>query len=234
VTNTGLTLVDGNLGVWPGTAITGFNGFGAGGPGILTGGAFYVGPGPGVAETAQGDLTTAYNTAAAEACGTTGLSDQVLGQTMGTAGSPLSPGVYCASSSAQLTGTLYLDAGGDPNAVFVFQVDSALTTASNSAVDFVNGDTGANVFWQIGSSATLGTGTAFAGNILALQSITLNTGASIDCGSALASTGAVTLDSNNVIGCASAGTPEPGTVPLLGIGLFALTLYGWQSRKRAA
>src|ERR1019366_4851912 len=142
------------------------------------------------------------------------------------------PGVYCYTSSAELSGTLTLNDQGNPNAVFVFQIAPTLTTASNSAVDFINnvgdGDTGANVFWQIGSSATLGTGTAFAGNILAHTSITLNTGASIGCGSALAGIGAVTLDDNAVsISCESASIPEPGTATLLGTGLLlGLIVYG--------
>jgi len=234
VTNTGLTDVDGNLGVWPGTSITGFTGFGAGGPGILTGGAFYIGPGPGVADTAESDLTTAYNFAAGEACGSGG---NLTGQNL--AGLTLTPGVYCFTSSSLLTnlsGVLTLNDQGNPNAVFVFQIATTLTTGTDSAVDFINGvgggDTGANVFWQIGSSATLGTGSAFAGNILALTSITLNTGASIGCGSALAGNGAVTMDDNNVsIGCEST-TPEPGTAALLGLGLLlGLIVYGFLSSR---
>ena len=230
VTNTGLTDINGNVGVWPGTAITGFTGFGAGGPGTVTGGAFYVGPGPGVAETAESDLTSAYNFAAGEACGSGG---NLTGLDLG--GLTLTPGVYCYTSSAQLTGTLTLNDQGNENAVFVFQIGSALTTGSGAAVDFINsgGGAGADVFWQIGSSATLGTGTAFAGNILALSSITLDTGASIDCGSALASNGAVTLDDNTVsAGCeatttTTTTTPEPGTATLLGIGLLlSLIAYG--------
>ena len=100
-------------------------------------------------------------------------------------------------SSAQLTGTLTLDAQGNPNAVWVFQIGSTLTTASNSSVVVINGGSSCNVFWQVGSSATLGTDTAFAGNILALTSITLNTGASVS-GRALARNGAVTMDTNTI------------------------------------
>ena len=237
VTNTGLTDVDGNIGLWPGTSITGFTGFGAGGPGTLTGGAFYTGPGPGVAETAESDLTTAYNFAAGEACGTS-----LTGQDLGSVG-PLQPSVYCFSSSAGLTGTLLLNDEGNPNAVFVFQIATSLTTATGSAVDFENinggGDTGANVFWQIGSSATLGTDTAFAGNMLALTSITLDTGATIGCGSALAQNGAVTMDDNYVsISCESTATtttPEPGTAALLGLGLLlGLIVYGLFSCRNGA
>jgi hypothetical protein len=132
-------------------------------------------------------------------------------------------GVYCFSSTAQLTGTLTLNALGDPNAVFLFQIVSMLTTASTSSVVFTNGGQGDSVFWQIGSSAILGTGTAFAGNILALTSITLDTGAHIECGRALARNGAVTLDTNNVSidteGCETTtgggSVPEPSTASLL-------------------
>ena len=110
----------------------------------------------------------------------------------------LIPGVYCFSSSAQLTGTLTLDAQGDPEARFDFQIGSTLTTASASSVLLINGADGCNVNWQIGSSATLGTNSTFEGNILALTSITLTTGANIVSGRALARNGAVTLDTNSV------------------------------------
>jgi hypothetical protein len=213
VTNTGPTVITGNLGVSPGSAITGFP------PGLVIG---TIHSADAVAAQAQSSLTTAYNVAA-------GLSptSTLTGQDLG--GLTLTPGVYFFSSSAQLTGTLTLDAQGDPNAVFVFQIGSTLTTASNSAVVFSNGGQGLNTFWQVGSSATLGTTTAFTGNILALTSITLDTGANIGCGRALAQNGAVTLDSNLVsIGtltspCVSPTstqtTPEPSTFLLLGTGV---------------
>jgi Ice-binding-like/PEP-CTERM motif len=122
-----------------------------------------------------------------------------------------------------LIGTLTLNNLGNPNALFVFQIGSTLTTASNSSVIFSNSLTDKNVYWQVGSSATLGTTTSFQGNILALTSITLNNGASIVCGSALAINGAVTLN-NNVIGggCRGSTVPEPGTLGLLGTGLAIL------------
>ena len=122
-------------------------------------------------------------------------------------GLTLVPGVYTASSTLGLTGTLTLDAQGNPNAVWVFQIGSGLTTASGSHVSLINGASPCNVFWQIGSSATLGTSTAFVGNILAMTSITVTTGATIE-GRALARNGAVTLDTNTITRpqCA-AGTP---------------------------
>jgi hypothetical protein len=208
VTNTGATVVHGNLGVWPGSAITGFP------PGIVTGGTIHTTDA--VAMQAQSDLTTAYNFAAGEICNV-----DLTGQDLG--GLTLTPGVYCFSSSAQLTGILTLNALGDPNAVFVFKIGSTLTTASSSSVVFTNSGQGDSVFWQVGSSATLGTTTSFAGNILALTSITLNTGANIGCGRALARNGAVTMDTNNVsidtVGCetttSGGAAPEPSTAPML-------------------
>ena len=182
VTNTGSSVITGNLGVSPGSAITGFP------PGILTG-VKHAGNDP-VAVQAQNDTTTAYLNLASQTC-TSDLTGQDLG------GKTLVPGVYCFSSSAQLTGVLTLNAGGDPSAVWVFQTGSTLTTASNSSVLLINGGQPCNVFWQIGSSATLGTGTTFVGNILALTSITLTTGANVS-GRALARNGAVTMDSNTV------------------------------------
>ncbi len=223
VTNTGDTTLSGNLGVSPGSAITGFS------PGIVTNGMTYAGGS--VAATAESDLTTAYNFAAGEPCiAANNLSGQNLG------GLTVMPGVYCFSSDAQLTGTLTLDAQGDPNAVFLFQIASALTAAGGSTVGFVNGGSGANVFWQVGSSATIGTNAVFEGTILANTSITLNTGASIPCGNALASGGAVTLDSNEVVVCNSESTvPEPGTTTLLGAGmLFGLCLGAGSIRLRAS
>ena len=130
----------------------------------------------------------------------------------------LTPGVYHFSSSAQLTGTLTLDAQGDPEAHFDFQIGSTLTTASSSSVVLINGADACNVNWQVGSSATLGTNSTFEGNILALTSITLTTGANIVSGRALARNGAVTLDTNNVSNLCimegtTPGTPPGGTTP---------------------
>ena len=151
---------------------------------------------------AQSAVTTAYNDllATAQACNT-----NLTGQDLG--GQTLTPGVYCFDSSAQLTGPnlLTLNFQGDADAVFIFQIGSTLTTASNSAVVFLNGGSSCNVFWQVGSSATLGTGTAFKGNILALTSITVNTGATMS-GSALARNGAVTMISNTISTCSGTTT----------------------------
>jgi len=126
-------------------------------------------------------------------------------------GLTLTPGVYCYAAAAQLTGTLTLDAQGNANAVFIFQIGSTLTTASNARVQVINGGSPCNVYWQVGSSATLGTTTTFVGNILALTSISLTTGTSI-AERALARNGAVTLDTNTVsfAACAAAApTPTP-------------------------
>lgn len=203
VTNTGATTVNGNVGVSPGTAVTGFP------PGVIVGGAIHNNDA--VAVQAQNDLTTAYNDIAATPC-TVDLTGQNLG------GLTLTPGVYCYSSSAQLTGALTLDALGNPNALFLFKIGTSLTTASGSSVTVINGGSSCNrVFWQVGSSATLGTGTAFAGDILALTSITLTTGAN-SSGRLLARNGAVTLDTNNVNTCGTALpcqviTVNPATLP---------------------
>lgn len=199
VTNTGSSVLTGDLGVWPGLAITGFP------PGTVTGTTH---AGDAVAQQAQSDLTTAYNNLAGQACGTD-LTSQNLG------GMTLTPGVYCFSTSAQLTGTLTLDALGNPGAVFIFQIGSTLTTASSSVVQVINGGSSCNVFWQVGSSATLGATSQVAGSILALQSITLTTSASVS-GQLLARNGAVTLDTGTVSVCIPVCPPitvNPATLP---------------------
>jgi len=198
VTNTGPTTVIGDLGVSPGTAVTGFP------PGLVSG---VIHAGDAVATQAQTDATTAYNNAAGQPCDVT-LTGQDLG------GKTLTPGVYCFASSAQLTGQLILDGQGNPSSVFIFQIGSTLTTASTASVVLINGaqPCSSNIFWQVGSSATLGTNTSFTGNILALTSITLNTG-TVTTGGLYAHTGAVTLDSNNVVRhnqvCSTAPTATP-------------------------
>jgi len=195
VTNTGATtLTGGSLGVSPGTAISGFP------PGIVVPpGAIHAADA--VAAQAQSDVTTAYNVLAGQARTAT-LTGQDLG------GKTLIPGVYFFATAAQLTGSLTLDAKGDASAVFVFQIGSTLTTASNASVLLINGASPCNVYWQVGSSATLGTGTRFVGNLLALTSITLNTGTTVS-GRALARNGATTLNTNTFSsgGCAGSGPP---------------------------
>ena len=190
VTNTGLTEVTGDVGVSPGTAVTGFP------PGIVNGTIHSAGA---VAAQAQSDLTAAYNDAESRAC-----QVDLTGQDLG--GMTLTDGVYCFSSSVGLTGTLTLDAQGDPNAVFIFQIGSTLTTASASSVNLINGAQSCMVVWQVGSSATLGTTTAFSGNVLALTSNTATTGVTVD-GRLLAQNGAVTLDSNTVTRAQCAAVP---------------------------
>jgi uncharacterized repeat protein (TIGR01451 family) len=195
VTNTGPTVITGDLGVDPGTAITGFP------PGTVVGGT--TDSADAIALQDQNDNTTAYNNLASQTCTTTVSTD--LG------GLTLVPGVYCFSSSAQLTGALTLDAGGDSSAVWIFQIGSTLTTASNSSVVLINGAQQCNVFWQVGSSATIGTTTTFVGNIFALASVTLTTSATLS-GRALAQTGAVTMDSNVVSLTTCSAQPIPPTV----------------------
>ncbi|MEU8266904.1 ice-binding family protein [Sphaerisporangium sp. NPDC049002] len=181
VTNTGATVVTGDLGVSPGTAVTGFP------PGTITGARHAGDP---AAAAAQVSLTAAYNDAASRTPATTVPTE--LG------GTTLTPGVYnSASGTFQITGKLTLDAQGDPNAVFIFQTASTLVTASASTVTLVNGASPCNIFWQVGSSATLGTNSSFAGNILALTSITVTTGVTVN-GRVLARNGAVTLDTDAI------------------------------------
>jgi len=201
VTNTGPSGVNGNVGVSPGTAVVGFP------PGTFTG---TLHTGNAVALQAQTDLTAGFNTATMKACGFNLVNPELGGLT-------LTPGVYCFAAGAGLTGALTLDFQGNPNAEFLFKTASSLVTASGSNVVAVN--TGGatclpNLNWQVGSSATLGTNSNFAGNILAQSSITLTTGANLR-GRALARTAAVTLDSNGSVGgcpiaAGSVGGPVPG------------------------
>lgn len=191
VTNTGATTVSGDLGVSPGSSITGFFP-----PGVVTAGTIHTTDA--VAAQAQVDLTTAYNDAAGRTPTTTGLVD--------LAGMTLAPGVY-SGGALGLTGTLTL--AGDANAVFIFQASSTLITDSASQVLLTGGASACNVFWQVASSATLGSGSTFVGTVMALTSITANTGATIE-GRLLARNAAVTLDANVITrptSCASTGTP---------------------------
>ncbi len=218
VTNTGATAVTGGLGLSPGTSVTGFP------PGTLNG-TFHVTDA--VAAQAQIDLTAAFTNASGRSPST--LVAAEIG------GTTITPGVYHAASSLQITGTVTLNGAG----VYIFQIPTTLTTASASLVNLTGGATADNVFWQVGSSATLGTGSTFFGNILAQASITITTGAQLG-GRALARTGAVTLDTNTLIspggtGPSGGGTPPPGvpapsSVILVAIGLACVALY--QGRER--
>jgi len=233
VTNTGTTLIHGDVGVYPGTALTGM------GTAVITGTQY---PGVPPADQAQADATTAYNTLAGLP-----VSTVLTGQDLGSVGT-LSPGVYQFSSGAQLTGTLILDFASNPGGSFVFQIGTTLTTASASLVSVLNGAPTSSIYWQVGSSATLGTDTIFAGNIIALASVTLTTDASIMCGRAIALTGAVTLDTNTIsndcsfddyatgrvdygsYGFSGAGDveiPEPASLLFLAMGAIGVAAVRW-------
>jgi type VI secretion system secreted protein VgrG len=248
------TTISGNLGDYPYflASITGFP------PGVVVNGTMYAANqnAGNLAVSAQNDEIAAYNALVALSPAT-----NETGITLGTGGSvsTLTPGIYSFSSAAQVDGALTLNFNGESNADFVFQIGSTLTTGSAASILVENGNSSDAIFWQVGSSATLGSSTTFAGNILAYASIGLGATASIDCGRAFAQTGSVTMDGGNFISnnCSiyntpsgysstgptdfgslgfagsSSGVPEPGTVPLLFVGLLALTLYGWQLRRRA-
>jgi cell division septation protein DedD len=195
VTNTGPSIINGDLGVSPGSAVTGFP------PGLVNG---TVHTADGVAAGAQADLTTAYNDAAGRKPATH------VGGFIG-AGQTLGPGVYKAASSLDVGGALTLDAHGDPNAVFIFQAASTLVTDSSTTIVLAGGAQACDIFWQVGSSATLGTGSSFQGSILALTSISVMTGDTIT-GRALARNGAVTLD-DDIITVPTCVTAPPTTAP---------------------
>jgi hypothetical protein len=222
VTNTGPSVITGNVGISANSiaSITGFP------PGTVVPPSTIQGE-DATTITAQNDLTTAYNNAMTQAS-TANLTGQNLG------GLTLGPGVYTFNNSAQLTGTLVLSGAG----FYIFQIGSTLTTASAAAVVAINGADAADIFWQVGSSATLGTTTSFIGNILAEASISLNTGATV-AGSLLARTGAVTLETNTATFAAGttpggfggpAATPVPYSWILVLIGLACVMLY--QTRER--
>lgn len=180
ITNTGTTVITGDVGTYPTATETGFST-------VTITGTNHAGDA--TTQGAKTDLVTAYNALAGQSADHT-ISADLGGQT-------LSPGVYNSASTIGLTGTVTLDGGGDANAVFVFQAGSALTTASASQVKLTNGTQSCNVFWQVGSDATLGTGSTFRGTLIALSSITVTTNATVD-GRVLARNGAVTLDTNTI------------------------------------
>src|SRR6266480_5162688 len=183
ITSTGGSTVTGDLGVAPGTAVVGFP------PGTVNG---TIHASDAAAAQAQFDLATAFYDAAGRITDPVTVYGNLGGLT-------LVPGLYISTSSLEISsGDLTLDAEGDADAVFIFQMASTLTTTAGRQVILSGGARAANVFWQVGSSATLGTGSVFKGNILALTSITVTTGAAVE-GRLLARTAAVTLDSN-VIG----------------------------------
>jgi hypothetical protein len=224
IVNTGTTVITGDIGTSPGLSITGFP------PGTVIGTINQSG-----AATAKSALTTAYDTLSGLTV-TTDLTGQDLG------GLTLTPGVYYFSTSAQLTGSLILDAQNDPNARFVFIIGSTLTTSVGASVSFTNVSTSVEgtdngLFWTVGTSATIESNSAFAGNILAYTSITLNSGSSIASGRALAINGTVSLDNNlidasDISGGFGATVPEPGTSAL--IGSSCVLLFAAWRRKIAA
>ncbi len=222
VTSTGNTVLIGNLGVYPGSAITGFP------PGFVSG--LTYDNAEAVVQQAQIDALAAFVALSNET-----PVENLTGLDLG--GLTLSPGVRNFTSSAQLTGTLTLDGGGDPHARFDFLIGSTLTTSVGSAIVLINGADADNVFWKVGSSATLGSDTAFWGNIIAQASITMNARASLAGGRAFALNGAVTLDDNDI----TAGFAAPGAVPearsFLPLALCFPVLGVWQwraARRRKA
>jgi Ice-binding-like len=190
ITSTGATSIVGDVGIWPSVVPpVGLT------PGQVTG-TIVTSGGP-VAAQGEADLMTAYADAQGRPCEHTMTSVDLGGKT-------LPPGVYCfAGAAVQMAGNLVLDGQGDPNAVWIFQISSTLTISTNVSTTMINGGNACNVYWQVGSSATINGGAQFMGNILAQASISLLTGASVSPGRALAQTAAVTMDTNAIskFGC---------------------------------
>jgi hypothetical protein len=206
VTNTGPSVINGDLGTAPNPAVTGFGGA----PNGTVNGATH--PADALAAQAQADLTTAYDNAAGQGPVNT-LATELGGQT-------LTPGIYNSSSGTfGITGTLTLNGQGNPDAVFIFKTATTLITASASQVLMINGAQPCHLFWQVGSSATLDTNSAFAGNILALESISLNSGVVVN-GRLLARNASVTLINDVVTraDCAVVGTGGGGGETEVGAG----------------
>jgi hypothetical protein len=200
VTNVPASTIVGNLGVWSSGGANALTGF-LSSPGVgesdpqVTGGSVFAGGA--LAQAAQAELTTAINILGSLGAGT------LLGTDLSLAGI-LAPGVYTVpAGTTNLSGSLTLDGGGNANAAWVFQLPSTLITSPNSVVNLINTGSGAGVFWNVGSSATIDENTSFLGNILAGTSIAMNTLATDPCGRALASTGAVTLNQNRLSGVCS-------------------------------
>ena len=223
VTNTGPSVINGDLGLWAGTSITGFFAI-DGGSGIVNGTIHQT---DAVAHTAQLDALSGYTTLAGMARTATLTGKDLGGLTL------YSGQVYFFKTSAQLTGALTLDFQGKSNAMIVVQIGSTLTTASNSSVVVIYPGLNDQIYWQVGSSATLGTGTDFYGSVIAKDSITLTNGTDINCGRAIALTAAVTMDTNTVnTGNCSVGTgttPEPATLTLVSTGAIAAGATAWDS-----
>lgn len=184
ISNTGATIITGDMGLSPGTSVGGFP------PGILNG-TLHINDA--ISNQAKLDLTAAYN----DAAGRTSTDIVTLSGNIG--GLTLTPGLYKSTSTLAISsGDLTFDAKGNPNAVFIIQIASSLTTTSGRKVILSGGALASRIFWQVGSSATFGTTSVFKGTVLAMQSITFNTGASID-GKALARTGAVIMAGNTIV-----------------------------------